>query len=407
MGKKNILIITLFSLLFCILFGSIMAHELKLYDFPQHIAWAKEYAQFGYIVRSNPLFHSLVVIIRALLPANILVRVSTLAKQVYDLKSFEISTWLLMVLSYLATGFILFKRFVKEWGGNQPNKVSFWMIGAATLIIMLVEPIFIFTAPERIYMGYISPNPYHNPTYLLMRPFALAAFFNVIDNLFSKWNWKQSVIMVILIACASLAKPSFTVTLIPAVGLLILFFYMRKLRTINWYYLIFPLGIGSLIMLGTQFLVSYGDKNGEQILIAPFKALLLYVPNVPLILIFGFLSILFPLLVSIFHLKENAHRPSFQLVWLTFFVSLAYDYLLYEIKDIYCNNFAWGAMFAVFLLFVETIIIFGRKILQKGFKASIKNWETALPGAILLLHFGCGIYYFICGFSTINIFAVL
>ena len=219
--SRNIFFI-IFSVVIIAIFGYVMFHQLKYGDFPIHIAWAKEYAADGYLYKiPHTLFSKFVVIIRALLPANILVRVSVFAKQIYDLKSYEISAWILMVLSYLATAFILFIKISKDWYELKVKNLRY-LTGITVIVIMLVGPIYLFTMPNRMYSGYIVPNPYHNPTYVLLRPFALIIFFGIIKNFFVKWDWYQSLIMILMIVCASLAKPSFNITILPSLGLFIL-----------------------------------------------------------------------------------------------------------------------------------------------------------------------------------------
>ncbi len=395
MDKKRLPIYLVLGLFVVAIFGLIMAHEQNSSDFPQHIGWAKEYATTGYLYKiPHTLFAKLVVIIRALLPANILVRISPLVKQVFDLKSYEISAWLLMVMSYLATAFILLNRLIKEWK-NWQRKSQLWLAGFAVLVLLLVGPIFIFTFPERLYLGYFSPNPFHNPTYILFRPFVLIVFFGVTDNFIAKWNWKEAIVIAFAIMCATLAKPSFTLTFLPAIGLVFLFFHIKKIKQINWLYFIIPLGLTSLILLASQFYINYSGDRGDTLILAPFQALLNYVPNIFLILVFCLLSILFPLLVSLIFYKDNVKSVSFQLVWMNFFVALGMGYLIGEKINLRSNNFAWGVMIAVFLLFVEAMIIFGKEINKNGFKAIFKSWKMSLTSAVLFLHLVCGVVYFV------------
>jgi len=233
MTRRQTIIAILICLLFNILFGIIMVRELKTIDFPSHIEWEKEFNDIGYIKRPNYLFEQLVVIIRALMPANILVRISTLAKQVYDLKSFEISTWILMVLSNFATTLILIGRFYKEFKKDQDKKPLLFA-SIFSFIIMFAGPIFFLTYPDRQYMGYIGFNIYHNPNFILMKPFALLAFFSLSDNLYNKWQWKQSILMTIWVVCVTLAKPSFTITIIPSIVIIVLLIIRRNAKQINW-----------------------------------------------------------------------------------------------------------------------------------------------------------------------------
>lgn len=401
---KKAIVLTGFMIIVLAIFGVIMAEELKLSDFPQHIAWAREYGEAGYLYRiPHTLFSKLVVIIRALLPANILIRVSVLAKQVFDLKSYEISAWILMLLSYGATAWILYKKIVSEWTKGKVTSPE-WAAPLAVIVLLLVGPIFLFTFPERMYLGYISPNPYHNPTYVLFRPFVLLILFNAIDNLRAKWDWKQSALMAFWILCATLAKPNFTLTFVPTIGLMVVYYFVKKVKPVNWFYAIGPVGLTAVIVLISQFIINYAGERGDQLIFAPFTAVLNYVPNVPMAILFLLLSILFPLLVSIIYWKYASTRLSFQLVLVNFLVSLGYGYFIAERINLYSNNFGWGMMIAVFLLFFETLVIFGQQLLNRETGQGLKSWKVLVPGGALLLHLVCGVIYYI---STLTIPTVL
>lgn len=380
-----------------------MAHELKLGDFPQHIGWAKnEYAVVGYIYKiPNTLFAKLVVIVRALLPANILVRISSLAKQVFDLKSFEISTWIVMELSYLFAALLLAKDIKKNWSGFQ-LKDAHWLAGIFALVILTVGPIFVFTIPDRLYFGYITSNPYHNPTYILLRPLALLVFIEIVNNIFNKWSWKNALIMAILMVCVALAKQSFTLTILPAGGLLILIYYLKQFKRINWFYVIFPIGLVSIIVLISGYIVNYSGDRGDQILIAPFSALLTKVPNIPLIFGFTLLSIAFPLLVSILYWRKMSANLSFRLAWLNFLVSLVYLFFFAEKINLTSLNFIWGSMIGVFLLFYVTIVELGKILLSLNFNKMIITWKEVLVGSVLFVHIACGIVYYIACLRSVS-----
>lgn len=395
MNKKQIIIAILVSILFNILLGLILIREIKTIDFPSHIEWAKEFNDIGYIKRPNYLFEQFVVIVRALLPANMLVRISPLAKQVFDLKSFEISTWILMMLSNIATSFILISKFFKDFKKDAQTKFPLLFASLFTLFILFAGPIFFLTYPDRQYMGYISFNIFHNPNYILMKPFALLAFISISENLFNKWQWNQSFLMAIWTVCVTLAKPSFTITIVPAIFIMVLLDFRRHAKLINWFYLIFPLGLTATIVLGAQYYINYSGYWGERIMFGPFKTLQIYIPNISLILLLNLFSVLFPLSVILLDWKASISRPSFKLVMVNFLVALSMNYFLYEKEEIVSNNFAWGVMIAAFLLFIEAIIVFGQNLYNKKFSITIKSWKSWIQISILFMHFVCGLLYYI------------
>ena len=154
-------------------------------DFGDHLVWVRELSENGYMYKvPQTLYHKLVVVVRALLPANVLVWVSPWVKQVYDLKSFEISSIILMTLTYLSVGIILVKQLLKEWKESRSTKLLWWA-GLGALVIMLVAPVFIFSLP-RMFLGYAAGNRFDSPAYMMAKPFVVLTFFAVVQNLFQE-----------------------------------------------------------------------------------------------------------------------------------------------------------------------------------------------------------------------------
>lgn len=392
-NKKKLFFILFFGLI-TILFGFTMFHELKHGDFPAHIEFARYFSEHGYLYKiPHTLFARLVTIIRALLPANILVWISPLAKQIYDLKAFEISTLILMVLCYIWLSIIILKRLIKEYCENSNRILLF--IGVLTLTIILVAPIFFFTFPDRMFSGYVNGNRYDSPTYILSKPFVLLVFLGIIDNLENKWNWKKALPIAISIICATLAKPSFTITIFPAIGLLLLFYYLKDLKRVNWLFLIFSLGIPSAIVLFGQFIINYTGARGDSIGIAPFKEILFHVPNIYLVFFFILMSITFPLLLTVFYWKEVCKLLEFRLAWINYIIGQLYGLIFIEEINFGVANFWNSAMIGNFILFFSTIKFFGKDIVD-----TITNRQKLTNKQIILLfllglHLVCGVIYLI------------
>lgn len=393
MDKKKVVFFIILGVVITLLFGLIMFHQLKHGDFPAHINWAREYSENGYLYKiPHTLFAKLVTVVRALLPANILVWISPMAKQIYDIKAFEISTLIVMVLSYLFAGLIIVQRLIHEW--EVKEKKWLYFAGLAALTIMIVAPIFIFTFPDRMFLGYIMGNRYDSPTYILSKPFVLLMFIGIVDCFFDKWNWKQAFIMVFAVLCATLAKPSFTITIIPAIGLVILL-NIKKFKKVNWAYFFVPLGFTAAIVLISQFIINYSGDRGDRIIIAPFESILYYVPNLFLVILFVLLSIVFPLLVTIQKWKDVKHKTGFQLAWMNFIVAMGYALIFAEEINLAVNNFWNGAMIAVFVLFFVSVSYWGGDIAKKIYNKQKLTSGQIVSGGALGIHLICGIIYFI------------
>jgi hypothetical protein len=393
-NKSNTMFYGIFGVTVTVLFGIIMFHQLKHGDFPQHIAWAREFSENGYLYKfPHTLFARFVTIIRALLPANILVWVSVYAKQVYDIKAFEISTLIVMVLSYLAAAFIIVKSLLREWNELKMRNLN-WLAGLGAIIILIVAPIFFFTYPDRMFLGYAPGNRYDSPTYVLLKPFALLMFIGITDNLFTKWSWKKSLAMVIFILCASLAKPSFTLTILPALGVTVVLFYGRKLRNLNWLYIIGPIGATSVVVLLLQFVIAYSGDRGDRVLLAPFKTVMLYTPNIALLAFLIIMSILFPLLVTLLYWNKIKDKLNIQLAWINFFIALVFGLIFAEQANFGSNNFWNGVMIGAFFLFFVTVSYFGKILITRKLTRMKLLWKEHLLMTTLCSHLLCGIIYF-------------
>lgn len=392
--KKSVIVV--FSILIVIIlvvFGLIMFHQLKHGDFPIHIAWAKEYSEKGYLYKmAHPFFAKMVTVVRALLPANLLTWINPYAKQVYDIKAFEISALIVSTLAYLATGLIMLKRIIRDW--EIKKSIGFYFAGFVVLIMMLIGPIFIFTYPERMYLGYLSLNRYDSPTYILVRPFALLIFFGIVDNFTEKWSWKESFLMVLCMMCATLTKPNFTITILPALGLITLF-KLKQYKKINWAYLIISLGLTAVIVLAGQFMINYIGDRGDRMILAPFEAISYIVPNIPMVFFLILMSIVFPLSVTLLNWKNVKNDFTFQLGWMNFFMGLIIALMFGEKINMGLNNLWNSPTIAGYVIFFIAILWWGGDLLRtyQSRKKITKN--QIITSSILVLHLVCGIIYYV------------
>lgn len=393
MKEKSTKISALFLSIFVVaIFGYVTYCQLKVGDYAHHLDWARNLSDKGYIFRpAHSLYEQLIVAIRAFLPFSVFAKASKLLQQIIDLKSYEISSMVLVCLLYLGVALLIYSRLSKDWNSSG-EKYNPWFVGAITLTTMLVGPIFLFTFPNRMYHGYIIGNPFHNPTYLLLRPFALLLFYHTFSNLYSRPSFKQILIAGVLIIAATQSKASFTLTFLPAIGLLVLSQF-RRLREVNWLYLIFGLGIPGVITLIVQYYISYTGDRVDSIIFAPFQALLLYTPNIWMIFIFILLSILFPITFTILFWRELKSDFRLRLCWLNFIVALVLAFLFTEVINMESLNFWWGVMIATFILFVETIYLAGEYDVFTV-KRSKGKIQRILLLSVLGLHLLCGIIYY-------------
>ncbi|MDE7043460.1 MAG: hypothetical protein K2O97_00280, partial [Acetatifactor sp.] len=114
------------------------------------------------------------------------------------------------------------------------------------------------------YLGTFTPNPYHNATYLTARSLSVPTFFLFADILTfyekeDRWFHTRYLCFSLFLLLTTLAKPSFTLVLVSAAGIIMLWRLVRcRFRKIRAF---FQMGIWlSLIHLTeTTRLLSSGD----------------------------------------------------------------------------------------------------------------------------------------------------
>jgi len=391
-SQSKITNLILLSVIVSLIFGYVTYRQLKVGDFKDHIGWARDLAEKGYVfVPSHSLYEQLTVVVRALIPYSVFAKASKLLRQIIEIKSYEIAAVVVTVLSYIAVALLIFNRLSKKWGADG-KRISPWFVGFITVAAMMVGPIFLFTFPDQMYLGYITGNPFHNPTHLLLRPFALVLFYHAYNNLYARRNFKNILIAAVLMVAATHSKSSFTLTFLPALCILALIQY-RKLKDLNWLYLIFGLGIPGVITLVLQYYISFTGERADSIIFAPFRAILLYVPNVGILFLFTLLSVLFPVAITLLYWKETHSDLRFMLAWLNFFVALIIACLFTQVINMVSLNFWWGVMIATFILFVEIIWLAG-KYNVFAVREQTGKVKRIIVLLFLGLHLLCGIIYY-------------
>ena len=327
------------------------------------------------------LYHGVVIALHRLIPAL----------------NLEKAGFVLMVTAYIATGLITYA--LLRWAtGTQPGERRLLLIcGVVSFALMLIGPISFIS--DQYNPGDLTslfkPNVYHNPTFILLKPFAIGLFYCLLRVLAQPegTNWRIILVMATLTILATLAKPSYTTALAPAVGLLFAFSFIKPLP-LNRNALLFGILIPAAIMLGWQYLFLYGPQSQSNVYGEParvvFSPLQLFVvgwkiPRVWLPLEFV-LSILFPLAVYLVYFRNAYRELGLNLAWLTFLGGAAIAYLFVELPNLGHGNMIWGAQISLFVLFVVSTAYLLRynRLILRGEKAW--DWRFALCIVIFAVH---------------------
>ncbi len=296
------------------------------------------------------------------------------------------------VLSGVAAALVLY-----FWYGALPNRPSPWLRVFFAVSLVVVAPVVLPALLDgRYYFGYIGLANYHNPTVHMLRPFALLLFILAMQALSGRRHsgWVTGL-AAILMALATFLKPSHTVTLLPALGLLVLVWLYRR-RLVDWRLLVLGLGLPAVLVLAGQYWFTYASGEADSAIVwMPFAAagsMSAYLPQKFL------LSILFPLAVLLVSFRTVRRDPEMTLAWLSFAAGAAQYYLLAESGSrLQHGNFLWGAQISLFVLFA----VCTRFLLKQNF--GWKGWlrpAYLAQLAVYLLHLGAGIAYYVYCFTS-------
>jgi hypothetical protein len=264
-----------------------------------------------------------------------------------------------------------------------------------TSLLLVVSSIYYPFFNKFPYLGQWSPNPRHNPTILLMEPFALGALLLTIPML-QKHKVSTVVQVALLLVISMFYKPSFAMVYIPAAFIFLIFY---KPRVTKNFVLMFFAVIPAILYFSWQYF-SF-QHAGLTVAWSPFKMLTLYTPN-PFISLT--LAIAFPLSLLIFRFRNVLNNKYLLMAWLITLVGYMQSVLLAQGGDqLACANFAWGYLAGLFFLFVFSFVEFWRW-LQSDIVKKIDVAKLSITSFLFSLHLASGIVYLIrmIFYSTYN-----
>jgi len=174
------------------------------------------------------------------------------------------------------------------------------------------------------------------------------------------------VMIGLVSALGVLAKPSYVIALLPALGLIGVYWFLKK-RRLDWVGLILGFFIPTVGLLAWQYLGAYSSER-----VIPDEAGIAFAPFI----VYGrasgwllpkfFLSFLFPLGVYSFYFSSARRDVGFNLAWLSFGVGALLTYFFAEtgvrLQD---ANFAWSGQITLFVLYCVSTVFFIRQVVKR------------------------------------------
>ena len=256
------------------------------------------------------------------------------------------------------------------------------------------------------YLGQGSPNAWHNPTTIAVKPLALIVFLlagavlrKSSESQFAEKTpvWKY-ILIALLLALSNFAKPSFAQIFIPStVLIMIIWLIVYQRKNLGVMAGMFIACIPSLAIMVVQFVLSFYSENkgASGIRIAPLEVAGLYTKSIPGSLL---LALAFPLLILILDLAGKKARWDDIFAWIMLFTGLCAKLLLAESGERASHgNFSWGYLLGLYLVWFCAV----RSLIRRGAEdtaaaaSGTKKFDFGFwAGVILLvLHFLSGCYY--------------
>lgn len=250
------------------------------------------------------------------------------------------------------------------------------------------------------YLGVFTANPFHNATYMAARPFGILAFFKYADLIplyeqknARKEHGKDYILFSIYLLLATMTKPSFTIVLVGAAGILMLWRLIRNgfrnfVPTIWLGVCFLPTFADLLYQFRGVFVPQEGQEGGIGFTLG--HVWLQYCSNLPLAI--G-LAIGFPILVLLLNYKELRRDNIYRFSWQIYGMSLLMAFCLYEKGFREMDfNFSWGYMYGIFFAFVGALQVLLRATVKADTRR--KKGLIAVQWLAYLWHLVCGLYYF-------------
>lgn len=324
------------------------------YDF--HIRLALEMKDTTSLKAAHFLYHAFVILIDTVVPdlsIRTLIFISTL-------------TWRAV---FAAAIFVLARI---TWGRALSIRAGFGLT-LVTLCCLVIGPITLATWEKGdLYLGYVPLNPLHNPTALVLEPFALLAAWMAARMLFPGPEQvvtpRETAFTALLIVLSALAKPNYVIALLPAAGVITADRLWRK-QPVRLKQVIWGIAIPSVAVLIWQYAFTYMFEpydygvptSDSTITLAPFEIMEAFARGSSLLVLFVS-SIVFPTLVYAMYFKDAIRDRFFTLSFVVFLFGAFYTYFLAETGYRRGHgNFTWSGQIALLIWTIAALFFLVRQ----------------------------------------------
>ena len=302
---------------------------------------------------------------------------------------------LLIVMTYV----IAFVAIRSSVAGLEAHEIA-----GLDLVLHLVSAIYVPFFNKEPFLGQGTPNIWHNPTTIAVRPIALLVFVLVASMVIkSREEEFENNIPVgkafaagFLLILSCLAKPSFVQVFYPGIfTLMVIWLIMFKGKNLRTAIQLMLMCLPSLVVMILQFVIAFYSGNGNSggITIAPFEVAGARTPSIPISML---LLLAFPVLMVILTAIRRSLTWGDALAWLMLLWGTVWRLLLAEKGErMYHGNFTWGYMLAVYLVWYAAVRSYLKLYFSEQMTGNKRGVGFVLATIVLALHLVSGIYYLI------------
>ena len=311
----------------------------------------------------------------------------------------EIAAGIVSGLLIVATYLIAFFAIRKTVPGIESHEAA-----GLDLVLHLTCAIFVPFFNKTPYLGQGSPNIWHNPTTITVRPIALLVFL-LVSSIVMKAREEEfengipvgrAILTGFLLVLSCFAKPSFVQVFYPAIfTLMVIWLIMFKGKNLRNAIQLMLMCLPSLAVMILQFVIAFysGHSNSGGITIAPFAVAGARTPSIAISMM---LLLAFPLLMVILTAIRKELTWGDALAWLMLLWGTIWRLLLAEKGErMYHGNFTWGYMLAVYLVWYTAVRSYLKLYFSEQMTGNKRGVGFVLATAVLVLHLVSGLYYLI------------
>lgn len=296
---------------------------------------------------------------------------------------------LLLLVNYAALGLALYAFLAR--GVRAEVRHSKLSLMAVSLAFVYAIPA-LYPIDGQLYFGYVALSVYHNTTILLLKPIVAFHLLWLLLWLSPDTPYRARngfhVIGALLVVLSAMAKPSYLVTLLPAVFLIVAW------DKASWRGALLAVFLPGAAVLAWLFVNTFGGDGGG-LSFAPLKVIN-HFTELWTVLPKIVLSLLFPLaMLATFRREVMADRLAI-LCWLMLLVGLSYGLLLAEKGErVFDGNWLWSGQISAFALFVVN----ARLLIGHG-KFGGYGWRVTLAWLAFICHVIAGLVWYLLQYQS-------